>query len=198
MPLKLFFYILVCHRRAHVVSRTNRSYAQSCRLGVVVDLYFVRVCLVGLSGGDNATWLYARTLSRRVGIPGNLTAYLQLDLALRQWSAGKRPTVQNIKPEMHKDGLCSSARCTDNRRPCADVSCTGRRSDTKHSMPYTEQHGAILTVSYISRSKFPPPTEAAPRRLRPPITTEEAARWTDRSMLSGSPNTDGCGKHSQQ
>lgn len=48
-------------------------------------------------------------------------------------------------------------------------------------------------LSHISRSNDPPPTEAAPKRLSPPITTDEAARWTERSMLSGSPKTDGCG-----
>ena len=50
------------------------------------------------------------------------------------------------------------------------------------------------SLAYISLSKFPAPTAAAPKRLNPATTNDEAARCTDRSMLSGRPNTDGCKK----
>lgn len=60
------------------------------------------------------------------------------------------------------------------------------------SKPLISRQSVRQLGTNISLSNLSPPMDAAPRRLRPPTTADDAARCTDRSMLSGSPNTDGC------
>lgn len=73
-----------------------------------------------------------------------------------------------------------------------DIRLSVRQHCTTRCAVIAESSPRFDSLAYISLSKFPAPTAAAPKRLNPATTNDEAARCTDRSMLSGRPNTDGC------